>query len=149
MKIKKRKKATRFRGTHTHGRGGKKKARGSGHRGGVGMAGSGKRGDQRKTLILNLPEKYFGKDKALRRKIKFRPKTINLQNIEDNINSFVKKGIAKESKGLYELSLEEYKILGEGIVKNKMKIKAHSASESAINKVKNSGGEIIVKKESS
>ena len=61
----------------------------------------------------------------------------------------MKKGIAKESKGLYELSLEEYKILGEGIVKNKMKIKAHSASESAINKVKNSGGEIIVKKESS
>ena len=149
MKIKKRKKATRFRGTHTHGRGGKKKARGSGHRGGVGMAGSGKRGDQRKTLILNLPEKYFGKDKALRRKIKFRLKTINLQNIEDNIHSFVKKGIAKESKGLYELSLEEYKILGEGNTKNKMKIKAHSASKSAIDKVKNSGGEIIVKKESS
>lgn len=149
MKIKKRKKATRFRGTHTHGRGGKKKARGSGHRGGVGMAGSGKRGDQRKTLILNLPEKYFGKDKALRRKLKFRPKTINLQNIEDSIHSFVKKGIAKESKGFYELSLEEYKILGEGNIKNKMKIKAYSASESAIDKVKNSGGEIIVKKESS
>ena len=48
LRVKRRRKSRRFRGSHTHGRGFKKKARGSGHRGGVGMAGTGKRGDQRK-----------------------------------------------------------------------------------------------------
>ncbi|MBU0467250.1 MAG: hypothetical protein KKF39_06330 [Nanoarchaeota archaeon] len=46
--IKKRKKVSRARGTHTHGRGFKKKARGSGHRGGVGKEGTGKRADHKK-----------------------------------------------------------------------------------------------------
>ena len=79
MKIKKRKKTTRFRGTHTHGRGGKKKARGSGHRGGVGKAGTGKRADQKKNLAL-YP---FGKSKTLRKKPKIKLKIINLGNISE------------------------------------------------------------------
>jgi large subunit ribosomal protein L15 len=56
MKIKKRKKSTRMhgRGMGTHGGGARKKRKGSGHRGGIGMAGTGKRADQKKTLILKL-----------------------------------------------------------------------------------------------
>ena len=134
MKTKKRKKSSRFRGTHTHGRGFKKKARGSGHRGGVGMAGTGKRGDQKKTLILNLyGNKYFGKKKALRKKPVIKLKSINLRDI------------ANKYKGKQEVELLNYKILSEGEIKEKIKITASAASKSAIEKVKKAGGEIILK----
>jgi large subunit ribosomal protein L15 len=149
-KIKKRKKSTRYRGTHTHGRGGKKKARGSGHRGGVGLAGTGKRADQRKTTVLNLyGNDYFGKAKVRRRKFAIKPKAINLQSIENNFASFKSKGIIKEkAKNEYEINLKGYKILGEGEVSNKLIITASAASKSAMDKVKKAGGIIITKKNS-
>ena len=65
----------------THGRGARKKAKGSGHRGGIGMAGSGKRADHKKTLITKLyGNKYFGKQgltsrKTERDKRKIKPTT--------------------------------------------------------------------------
>ena len=56
-----------MRGTSSHGWGSKKKHRGAGHRGGKGMAGSGKRADQKKPTILNLyGNDYYGK-KGFRR----------------------------------------------------------------------------------
>ena len=47
MTVNKRKKFSRYRGSMTHGCGSKKKRRGSGHRGGKGMAGTGKRSDKK------------------------------------------------------------------------------------------------------
>ncbi len=136
MKIKKRKKVSRMRGSHTHGRGFKKKARGSGHRGGVGMAGTGKRGDQKKTLVLNLyGNDYFGKDRALRRKVYPKLKSINLREIQQNLK-----------KGESQVDLKGFKILGEGEISAALKIKASAASKSASEKVKKSGGEIILEK---
>ncbi|MEK6800415.1 MAG: uL15m family ribosomal protein [Nanoarchaeota archaeon] len=148
MSFKKRKKSSRYRGSHTHGRGGKKKARGSGHRGGVGMAGTGKRGDQKKTLILNLyGNDYFGKDKTLRRKPSPKLKSINLEDINYKLSTFLENGEAKElSKNSYEINLKGYKILGEGNIKEKLIIKASGASKAAVEKVKKSGGEIIIEK---
>ena len=62
MTTNKRKKVVKYRGSHTHGGGAKKKRRGAGHRGGRGMAGSGKRADQKKPTILKLyGNSYFGK----------------------------------------------------------------------------------------
>ena len=132
----KRRKSRRMRGSHTCGRGGKKKARGSGHRGGFGMAGTGKRADQRKTLVLNLyPEGYFGKSKTLRmgtRPIKL--KSINLSSIQSNYS------------GKKELDFRGYKILGEGELTEKVILKASAASKSAIDKVKKLGGDILIEK---
>lgn len=144
VQTKKRRKSSRFRGSLTHGRGGKKKARGKGHKGGKGMSGTGKRGDQKKTLVLNLyGNDYFGKDKALRgRRVQIR-KAISLRNIVEGLDSGIKKGKIKHANGIYEVSLPEYKILGEGEVSVKMKITARAASESAMSKVKKAGGEII------
>jgi large subunit ribosomal protein L15 len=144
-----RRKSSRYRGTHTHGRGFKKKARGSGHRGGFGWSGTGKRGDQKKTIILNLyGNDYFGKSKALRagRKPK-KLSSMNVGQINEHISSLVKKGIAKDNKGVYEINLSGYKILGEGEIKIKAKITAGKASNSAIDKVKKAGGEVIVLRE--
>jgi len=130
--IKKRKKSTRYRGSHTHGRGGKKKARGSGHRGGFGMAGTGKRADQRKTFITNLDRKYFGKEGLKPKKRKYQ--IINVGNIE------------KISKGKKELDLSNYKILSDGEIQDAIIITAGSASGSAIKKIEKAGGKIIIKK---
>jgi len=59
MTVHRRKKNKRMRGAKTtHGYGAKKKHRGSGNKGGKGMAGSGKRADQKKTMIL----KVFGNE---------------------------------------------------------------------------------------
>lgn len=128
--IKRRKKNTRHRGSHTAGRGFKKKARGKGHRGGIGHAGSGKRADQKKNLIKHP----FGKDKVSRRKFVKPLKDINLRQIQEVFDT--KK----------EIVLNGYKVLGVGEVNTKLKIKAEAASKSAIDKVKNAGGDIIVKK---
>jgi large subunit ribosomal protein L15 len=145
MKLKKRKKSSRMHGRKmgTHGGGARKKHKKSGSKGGIGMAGSGKRGDQIKTLITKLyGGKYFGKQGITsKRTQKDKRDRINLQQIEDNLEKYGK----KTAKG-YEINLGSYKILGEGEVKNKLIITAESASENAIKKVKAKGGEIILRR---
>ena len=157
IKTKKRKKSSRMHGKDmgTHGRGARKKAQGSGHRGGKGMSGSGKRADHKKTLVTKLyGHKYFGKQGVTSRGTK-RDKAdrINLQQIEINLEKYghrsvypkEKKNGAKKKGDTWEINLKKYKILGTGEVQNKLIIYAKSASKSAIEKVKKSGGEIIFK----
>ncbi len=147
MKTHKRKKRSRLRGSKTAFYGARKKHKKSGHKGGKGMAGSGKRADQKKTLILKLyGNTYFGKQGVTSRGTeKDKSDKINVEDISSQIDHFVKKGVAKKSGDKYELNLESYKILGKGEIDKKIIIKARSASESAIEKVKKAGGEIIVK----
>ena len=145
MKTKKRRKSSRMRGSHTHGRGFKKKARGSGHRGGKGMAGTGKRADHKKTLILNLyGNDYFGKDKALRKKPKRVLESINISKINQQLNLFLKVKQAHKDKDVININLKGYKILSNGTPENKYVIVASAASKLAIDKIKKSGGNIII-----
>ena len=53
----KRSKVSRMRGTNSHGWGHKKKHRGKGHRGGVGLSGTGARGDVKKSAVLSNAKK--------------------------------------------------------------------------------------------
>ena len=150
-KTKKRKKASRMhgRGQGTHGWGARKKHKKSGHRGGKGMAGTGKRADQKKTLITKLyGHGYFGKQgitsKGTKKDKRLR---MNLENLELNIESLIKKGIAKKTGKGVEIDLSKYKILDVSrgyILKNKLIIKAAEASKSASEKVKKAGGEILL-----
>ena len=143
MRVKKRRKSSRYRGSHTHGRGFKKKGRGKGHQGGKGMAGSGKRGDQKKTLILNLyGNDYFGRDKALRAGKKIEIPSMSLHTIIDNIGSF-----GKKSGDYYEIDVREYKIVGKEDLKMKLKIHCLAASAGARESVEKAGGEIVEEKE--
>lgn len=133
MKSKKRKKNTRYRGSHTAQNGAKKKGRGKGHRGGVGKAGSGKRADQKKSKYALGPGKsYFGKRKTLRKPMKEKLKSINLRTIAQNFSD--KK----------EVTLKGYKVLSVGEPVSNMKITASAASKVAIDKVKKAGGDIIL-----
>lgn len=146
IKTHKRKKVSRMHGRKmgSHGWGARKKHKKSGHRGGTGMAGTGKRGDTKTTLITKLyGHEYFGKQGITSRGTKRDTRQrINIQQIEKNLEKYGK----KTAKG-WEINLEKYKILGEGEVKEKLIIKAIGASESAINKIKKAGGEIILPKE--
>ncbi len=104
------------------------------------MAGSGKRADQKKTLVIKLyGNKYFGKQgitsRGTERDIR---KRINLESIEKNLETYGKKEGDK-----WVINLEKYKILGKGEVKNKLVIKANDFSKSAKEKVEAKGGEII------
>lgn len=146
MALRKRRKSSRFRGSHTHGRGGKKKARGSGHRGGVGMSGTGKRADQRKSMVLTLyGSDYFGSDKTLRRGHVAPPTpVINLGELSVNLKSMLARGAAIEKKGVIEIDLSEYKLLGDGDLPKgkKLAITAKAASASAVEAVEKSGSTI-------
>jgi ribosomal protein L15 len=132
-RVHKRRKSSRFRGSHTHGRGGKKKARGSGHRGGFGMAGSGKRGDQKKTQILKKGmEEYFGKRQTRMRFGSKRLKTLNLERL------------TMQPK---EENWTEYKAVGELTHPLKLNITVGAASPVAIKSVEKHGGKLTVKNE--
>jgi len=142
MKIKKRTKESRMsgKGMGTHGTGSRKNKRKSGHKGGVGMAGSGKRADHKKTLVQKkYGHNYFGKKGITRgnnkRDIRQR---INIREILSNIEKY-----GKKSKEGWEISLPNYKILGVGEVREKLILTCLEASNSAIEKVEKEGGKII------
>ncbi len=144
MTINKRKKNSRQRGSHTHGCGSKKKRRGSGNRGGFGMAGTGKRADQRKPSIWK--EEYFGKRGFISKTPKINIKTINLRSIGQKIEKWAGSGLAAKEQGAYVLDIEKLgynKLLSKGDVSIKLKIKAPYASPNAIEKVKAAGGEVV------
>jgi len=141
FKTKKKKKSKGQRGTN-HYHGARKKWKGSGHHGGVGMAGTGKRADHKKSLIIKLyGNKYFGKQGETSKKTRKRKlKVINIGDIQKNFDSLMKKYGKKD-----ELILENYKILGDGEINQKVKIKASVFSESAKSKIEKAGGEAIEK----
>ena len=143
MKTKKTKKSGKWRGNTTYGHGARKKWKGSGHHGGTGMAGTGKRADHKKSLIIKLyGNKYFGKQGITSKSTeKKRVNVINLGDIEKNFNSLIKKyGKNKE------IELKEYKILGEGEIKEALIIKAKAFSEIAKQKIEKVGGSAILVK---
>src|SRR3989338_10872010 len=122
IKTKKRKRSSRMHGRKmgTHGYGSRKKHKKSGHHGGGGMSGSGKRADHKKTLVTKLyGHGYFGKQGITSRGTKKdKSNKINLGTIKSNFDNLIKKGIAKPIKDGYEIDLKDFIILGEGDVKN-------------------------------
>src|SRR3989344_4299570 len=133
FKTHKRKKSGRMRGGSTHGHGARKKWKKSGHHGGCGMAGSGKRADHKKTLINKLYRNtYFGKQGVTSRRTQ--KKRVKIMNLND---------IQKKFSGKSEIELKGYKILGDGEIKKPFRITAKEFSESAKEKIKKAGGEFI------
>ncbi len=145
MTVNKRKKNTRQRGHKTHGWGAKKKHRGQGHRGGRGMAGTGKRADSKKPSIWK-DEHYFGKYGFISKTPKVKINAVNISFIEKHLNKFLSQNLIKKDDSFYYFELEKLgfnKLLGDGRVSMKFKIKTPYASKTAIEKVKEAGGEVI------
>jgi large subunit ribosomal protein L15 len=139
MVVNKRKKAGRQRGNRWSGSG-HRYGRRAGHRGGRGMAGTGKKADQKKPSIWK-DKKYFSSRK-------FRPPK---QNKYKAINVFQLEALALSSgiepkKGQsipVDLAEKGYqKLLGKGMVAAAFKVKVAFATEKAIAKVKAAGGDV-------
>jgi len=137
MKLVKRKRSRKFHGSRLWGKNAKK-SKGSGNRGGKGMAGTGKRADHRKSYVLKHYDNYFGKTGFTSRKIKL--EVINVGDIQNKLNNFIKIGKAKKTKDGIALDLKNYKVLGEGEIKDKIIIKAVSFSNQAKEKIEKVGG---------
>ena len=145
MTVNKRKKNDRQRGHKTHGWGAKKKHRGQGHRGGRGMAGTGKRADSKKPSIWK-DVNYFGKHGFVSKTPKVKINPVNISFIEQHLNKFISNNLMKKENGFYSVELEKLglnKLLGDGRVSTKFKIKVPYASKTAVEKVKEAGGEVI------
>jgi len=121
----------------THGYGSMKKNRGAGNRGGRGMAGTGKRADQKKpTILKKYGPSYFGKHGFNRpQSIVKKLKIINLSEI--NL-----KAEKKNNEYIFDASKYD-KVLGNGNLTKKIKITSKSFSKSALEKIEKSGGESI------
>jgi len=146
MRFKKRKKSERFRGSRLHGRA-SKKAKGKGHHGGKGMAGTGKKAGHKATFINRYLLPYFGKQGLTSRSSKRDKRDkINVGDIQINLASLESKGLAKKTSQGYEIDLKDYKILGDGDLKEKLIIKAKSFSSQAREKIEKAGGKIVEKK---
>ena len=145
MTVNKRKKNDRQRGHKTHGWGAKKKHRGKGHQGGAGNAGSGKRADSKKPSYWADPL-YFGKHGFISKTPKVKISALNVSYLELHLNQLVNSNIAKKEGVVYSVELEKLgynKLLGDGRVSMKFKIKVPYASKSAVEKVKEAGGEVV------
>jgi large subunit ribosomal protein L15 len=135
IKTKKTKKSKGQRGQTNHGHGARKKWMGSGHRGGIGMAGTGKKADQKKTLITKkYGKKYFGKQGMTSRGTE--RKKVNTINLKDIVKKFKEK----------EINLKDYKILGDGEIKEALTITAKAFTKSAKEKIEKAGGKVILVK---
>lgn len=144
---KKRSKRSRLRGRRTCGYGSRKKHRGSGSRGGYGMAGTGKMAGQKKIALLKYSPGYLGKKgfTSLNRLKREKLKVINLDEIQEKINNFIKEGIAKKTGEGIELNFKNFKILSRGKeeLKEKWIVHAKQFSKKAEEKIINAGGKAI------
>jgi large subunit ribosomal protein L15 len=143
MVVNKRKKNARQRGSTTHGYGSMKKNRGAGNRGGRGNAGSGKRGDSTKPCFWK--KRHFGKFGFKSKGVKRRINAVSIRYLEENLDSLLNKKLIYREGGFYIVDMEKLgfnKLLSEGRVSSKFKINVPYASKKAVEKIKDSGGEV-------
>lgn len=131
----------KFRGSRTHGRG-KKAGRGAGKRGGRGNAGIHKhRRIWMKKQGIVWGVHGFNKDPST---IK-RNRTINLWEIEKDLDAWVSEKKAKKIGNNYEIDLGKLgynKLLGAGKLTKSVSITVEKSSEKAMEKVKSAGGKV-------
>ena len=135
MTARRQKKRKKYRGHTTHGWGSKKKHRGAGNRGGRGKAGTGKRADQMKSLVLKLYKNtYFGKKGfKLPQKVKKKERAINIKDLQD-------------SKEIDLTKLGYTKLLSAGKIDRAVKVTVDSCSKKAKEKIEKAGGSVLLKK---
>jgi len=145
MVVRKRKKNSRQRGSKTHGWGAMKKHRGHGNRGGTGMSGTGKRGDQKKPSIWKNSN-YFGKIGFAGRRVKKKIIGINIELLEANSQKYLANKMATKEGDLIVIDIAKLgynKVLGSGSLKTKMKVIAPYFSSRAKEKIQQAGGQAI------
>ncbi|MEF8879848.1 MAG: uL15 family ribosomal protein [Candidatus Thermoplasmatota archaeon] len=130
-----RKKTKKNRGTKTHGRGSMKKGRGAGERGGRGKAGW----DKHKIMhAKKVDPDYFGRHGFKR------PPSVVKKDSVINVEQLKEKYPSKQTVDLTKEGID--KLLGAGFIDKKLKVKVDKASDKAIKKIEEAGGEVILQK---
>ncbi|MDR3206611.1 MAG: 50S ribosomal protein L15 [Candidatus Methanoplasma sp.] len=133
----------RMRGSRTHGRG-KKSGRGAGIIGGRGQAGLGKTG---KIYMLKYDRDHFGRHGFKRpQSVVEANSTINVSELEENIERFVALGFASKSGDTYNINLTDAgidKLLGNGNIAVPVNVTVSQISEKAREKIAAAGGSIV------
>lgn len=133
------------RGSGTHGHGSSKKRRGGGSRGGRGAAGLGKKAKHKK--IQGIRSEHLGEHGFNRPPdVVEETETINLRDIDRRIDAFVEAGVAEEDGEGYVFDAEKAgfdKVLGAGVLRKDIDIKATAFSESAKRKIEENGNDAI------
>lgn len=146
MTVNKRRKSNRHRGSRTCGWG--LTHRGAGNRGGRGNAGSGKKGKCKMPKKGAWTIQYFGKSGFVPKGARYAKQyTINLRQLEELLEKFIKNKAAVLENSVYTVNLTELgvdKLLSSGKATNKFRIVVRYASKSAVEKVKAAGGEIVM-----
>jgi large subunit ribosomal protein L15 len=133
---------SKLRGNRTHGRG-KKAGRGKGKRGGRGNSGLHK---HRYITMLKFMPDHFGRHGFKRpQKMVSQPIVTNILDIEEKFLNLSKDGIIREEGGKHIVDLKKMgvdKLLGTGKPTRAYTVLVDTASESAIEKIQEAGGEI-------
>ena len=117
--------------------------RASGHKGGLGRSGHLK---HLWSTVIKEDQDHFG-HKSTHRPVSVAIITKKWINVRDLDDLFAKSGKSENSKKVLDLTTLEYdKLLGGGKVTNAYTIKVKYASNTAQEKIKKSGGEIIMPK---
>ena len=143
MVIKRRKKATKMRGTRTHGWG--LVHRNSGQRGGAGNAGRGKKAHSNKPTnwLDKTNPRYFGKHGFKYKGTTEKDTPINIKEVEEKLTQWVNEKKAEQKGNAYEINLEKLgytKLLSTGTATKKIKITVKTTTEKAKQKITKIGG---------
>ena len=145
MVTNKSKKVTKYRGHTTHGGGHRKKRRGAGSRGGRGNAGTGKRAGHKKA---GISRKLGNKGFTRRHNNIIKVKAVNVGYFTlAVVEGLVAAGKAVKEGEFYSIDLGKLgftKLLGTGEPDVKLKITVSHCSARAAEKVKSTGGEVVV-----
>lgn len=126
------------RGSRTHGKGSQKKGRGAGNRGGRGRAGA---WNHEKFPVERKGKYGFKRPQAVKEDVS----VVNVGQIDESVEALVADGLAEESGEGYRVDLSDFgvdKLLGSGQVRNELHLVVEDASESAVDKVEDAGGEV-------
>jgi large subunit ribosomal protein L15 len=133
----------KLRGSRTHGRG-KKHGRGAGGRGGTGNAGLHKH--KFKSMVKYDPD-HFGRH-GFTRHAQVRPTTaIDLEDLARRLHEFEAAGHVTKDNARTHVDLTAAgidKLLGSGRVRVPLRITVARASEAAVSKVAEAGGEVVL-----
>ena len=147
MVVRRRRKSRKLRGrTRTMGWGRIGQHRKSGSKGGVGAAGMHK---HMWTWVIKYAPTWFGKHGFNPPRIRagYRPRTMNVGDVAELAVKLKLSGEAKEEDGKIVVDLASmgiHKLLGEGKITLPVKVIVPLASESAVKKITEAGGEVVL-----
>jgi large subunit ribosomal protein L15 len=145
MVVRRGKKSRKYRGYRTHGYGSIGQHRKSGSRGGRGAVGFHK---HKWSWTLKYFPDWYGKHGFISPwSLKRKYDVINLDQLNELVSKLVREGKAtyEGDKVVIDLqSLGYGKLLSRGYLNYKVKVYVHRASESAIEKIKELGGEVVL-----